>query len=187
MSTASSTPMTDDARKRLAVLDSEGYSASAIAKALWDEFGIYKTRNAVIGMIHRMGLREQRARRRTRWAVNHSGEIIPRAAAAPAAPKPAFAGRPAIERKEARHSNNHVGGRALRLAPVFAPVAPMEPTAPAEAVGLIDLEAHHCRAVVGRGADGLAAYCGAQKTAGSYCAEHYRLHYERPSSRSEAA
>lgn len=156
------TVMTDDARKRLAILDSEGASASAISKALWAEFGIYKTRNAVIGMIHRMGLRKTRESRAQRGAK-------------PAAPKTA----------QSRVSNNHVGGRALRPAPVCAPVAPSEPP-PVGGVGFLDLQPHHCRSIIGRGADGLAVFCGATATHHAYCAEHGRLYYTRPQQVSES-
>lgn len=171
------TTMTDDARKRLQVLDSEGHSASAISKALWNEFGIYKTRNAVIGLIHRMGLRKARATRSTKWTVNRKDEIVPCLIKAPAPRKPVIAA-PAIEvePKISRVSNNHVGGRALRPAPVAAPVAPVEPQ-PVGGVGLLDLQHHHCRAILGRGADGLAVFCGASKSSGSYCADHGRMFY----------
>lgn len=172
------TTMTDDARKRLQVLDSEGHSASAISKALWDEFGIYKTRNAVIGLIHRMGLRKVRGQRATKWMVSEKGEIISRAGKEPGAqPK-------APKTQQSRVSNNHVGGRALRPAPVAAPVAPVEPP-PVGGVGLLHLEHHHCRAILGRGADGLATFCGVPKASGSYCAEHARMFYVPAKERGE--
>lgn len=164
------TTMTEEARKRLQVLDSEGHSASAISKALWNEFGIYKTSNAVIGLIHRMGLRKVRGQRATKWMVSEKGEIISRAGKEPGAqPK-------APKTQQSRVSNNHVGGRALRPAPVAAPVAPAEPP-PVGGVGLLDLQHHHCRAILGRGVDGLAVFCGASKSSGSYCADHGRMFY----------
>lgn len=183
------TTMTDDARKRLQVLDSEGHSASAISKALWNEFGIYKTRNAVIGMIHRMGLRKTRE---PRGRKRIGGGIIaaPVLAEGRKKPKSVNAGGfrvelPATsEREKSRVSNNHVGGRALRPAPVAAPVAPVEPP-PVGGVGLLHLEHHHCRAILGRGADGLATFCGVPKASGSYCAEHARMFYVPAKERGE--
>lgn len=192
------TAMTDDARKRLQVLDSEGHSASVISKALWNEFGIYKTRNAVVGLIHRMGLRKARATRCTKWTVNRKDEIVPCSIKAPAPRKPVVpAPAPAApEPKISRVSNNHVGGRALRPAPVAAPVAPLltefvpgfdegEALEPGAPVPLVQLREHHCRAIVGRGADGLATFCGVPKTSGSYCAEHGRMFYVPAKERGE--
>lgn len=41
-------------------------------------------------------------------------------------------------------------------------------------VGFLDLEICHCRWPVGRGSDGLAAFCGAKKLLkSSYCEEHF--------------
>lgn len=183
------TAMTDDARKRLQVLDSEGHSASAISKALWNEFGIYKTRNAVIGLIHRMGLRKVREPR-GRKRIGSGIIAAPVLAEGRKRPKAVNAGGYRVELppepKQSRVSNNHVGGRALRPAPVAAPVAPVEPP-PVGGVGLLDLQHHHCRAILGRGADSLAVFCGASKSSGSYCAAHARMFYAPASSRSEAA
>lgn len=150
----------DAARERVAALDSEGYSAGAIAKKLHEEFGIAKTRNAIIGVINRMGLRANREARSPRWHVSPKGETVARGE----------------RKKQSRVSNNHVGGRDLRPAPVAAPVAPVEPP-PVGGVGLIDLQHHHCRAILGRGSDGLAVFCGAPKSSGSYCADHGRMFY----------
>ncbi len=64
-----------------------------------------------------------------------------------------------------------------------------EETAPAGGVHLMDLEQHHCRYIVGHGSDGLAKYCGGQKTMWkhprgrtaipvSYCKKHADIcHY----------
>lgn len=174
------TTMIDDARKRIAVLDSEGHSASVISKALWNEFGIYKTRNAVIGLIHRMGLRKTRGQRATKWTLNRKDEIVPCSIKAPAP----------VERKQSRHSNRVEGGRAFRPAPVKAPVAIQIEAAPEVVEGgpvpLVDLREHHCRAIVGRGADGLATFCGVSNTRGAYCDEHARMFYVPVKDRGEA-
>ena len=89
-----------------------------------------------------------------------------------------------LDPAQSRVSNNHVGGRALRPVPVAAPDAP---PAPNGGVPLMDLRDHHCRAISGRGADGLATFCGADKASGAYCAAHARMFYVSVSARAEAA
>lgn len=161
--------ISEEAKARLAELDAEGRSASQIAEALGNEFGVYKTRNAIIGLIHRMGLRKKRESRANKPA--------------PAPPVPPV-------KKQSRHSGRPEGGRPLRLAPVKAPIAPIlvpSASAPVGGIGLLDLEHQHCRAIVGRGPDGLATFCGAPKSAGSYCAEHAHVYFARPASFREAA
>ena len=158
-------PLPEAARTRLVELDAAGRSASQIAEALGNEFGVYKTRNAIIGLIHRMGLRKTRESRANKPA--------------PVQPAPPV-------KKQSRHSGRTEGGRPLRPAPVAAPAAPAE-APPAGGIGLLDLEHHHCRAIVGRGPDGLATFCGAPKSSGSYCAEHAHHYSARPASFREAA
>ena len=51
---------TEERNSRLRVLHSEGLSASQIARALNAEFGMDKTRNAIIGKLHRFGLKGHR-------------------------------------------------------------------------------------------------------------------------------
>ncbi|MFG1340395.1 GcrA family cell cycle regulator [Xanthobacter autotrophicus] len=162
-------PLPEAARTRIAELDAEGRSASQIAEALGNEFRVYKTRNAIIGLIHRMGLRKTRESRANKPAPEPAAQAV---------------------KKQSRHSSRSEGGRPLRPAPVKAPAAPiLVPSAPAPAggVGLLNLEHHHCRAIVGRGPDGLATFCGAPKSSGSYCAEHARHYSARLASFSEAA
>lgn len=62
------------------------------------------------------------------------------------------------------------------VAPRPLPVTPITPTA----IHILDLQDHHCRAVLdGRAADGLSLYCGAPKAGGSsYCATHLGLYYQ---------
>lgn len=159
--------ISEEMKARLAELDAAGHSATQIAKALGNEFGVYKTRNSIIGLIHRMGLRKTRESRANK-------------------PAPAFP-----VKKQSRHSGRPEGGRPLRPAPVKAPTTPVMGNpitpAPSGSVGLLDLEHHHCRAIVGRGTDGLATFCGASKSAGSYCAAHARGYFASTSSFREAA
>lgn len=71
-----------------------------------------------------------------------------------------------------------------------APLLPPKPVAapsPIEGgVSIMQLEGHHCRAVTGRGDEGLARYCGDQKTEwafrdrlirSSYCAFHNGVYH----------
>lgn len=159
--------ISEEMKARLAELDAAGRSATQIAEALGNEFGVYKTRNAIIGLIHRMGLRKTRESRANKPA-----------------PVPSV-------KKQSRHSGRPEGGRPLRPAPVKAPTPPVmgNPITPepSGSVGLLDLEHHHCRAIVGRGTDGLATFCGAPKSAGSYCAAHARGYFASTSSFREAA
>lgn len=61
------------------------------------------------------------------------------------------------------------------------PPPPREIPAPENPVSLMDLESHHCRAIVGKDYDNLATYCGRDKIDGiSYCAGHARIFYIQP-------
>lgn len=62
-----------------------GYSASAISKMLYAEFGVYKSRNAVIGKIHRGGMHRTHAPRAPRPPVRKVPKI---ARATDRAPRP---------------------------------------------------------------------------------------------------
>ena len=68
-------------------------------------------------------------------------------------------------------------------------IPPQEEAILAEDIGLMELESHHCRYIVGHGDDGLARYCGQQKTTWqhprsrvavsvSYCRAHSLLCYQ---------
>lgn len=113
------------------------------------------TRNKVIGKAHRLKLPTRRPKgRRVR-----GGASGPRRA-------PSTAFRPSLP----PHA---------RPEPIVVP-----PSKPVEdGVGLLDLEQHHCRAIVGNGPDGLARFCGAPKSGNvmghksSYCPEHASRYY----------
>lgn len=135
----------------------EGYSASAIARELHN-----KTRNAVIGKIHRLKLGSHRP------------------------PRPAPQGR----RPRARKANPRANPISNRII-ASEPPLPVPPPVPVEGgVSIIDLEHHHCRAVVGTGPDGLARFCGAHKEGrivairggafnSPYCVAHGDEYYKR--------
>lgn len=91
------------------------------------------------------------------------------------------AGRPKRKRKPVI--------RVAQQAPDGRAPEPPQP-GPEGGVHIMDLEQHHCRAVIGQGDDGLARYCGARKEGfirthtgipvpSSYCAEHGNLYYSR--------
>lgn len=88
---------------------------------------------------------------------------------------------PARHRKPAR-------APAIKRAPLVSP-APKPIVVPIDGgVHVLDLEWHHCRAIVGHGQDGLARYCGAHKAERkvhgqmqhvAYCEPHADIFYNR--------
>lgn len=57
-----------------------------------------------------------------------------------------------------------------------------------EGIGIFDLKEHHCRAIIGRGVDGFARFCGMTKRhlhkddRAAFCPGHCALYYEPNSS-----
>lgn len=136
------------------------HSAGAIGAILM------KTRNAVIGKAHRLGL-SPKGQGRPRIHIGRS------------------ASRSRLEPKKLQKSVP-----VVVTEPVFAPVP--------GGVHIMDLAYEHCRAVIGHGEDGLARYCGAQRSQrarthmgqpvmdlngeslyeiSSYCSHHSALYY----------
>ena len=72
---------TEERNSRLRALHSEGLSAAQIARALHVEFSMNKTRNSIIGRLHRMGLTGHRGHTYVR-------PVRPKVYAAPKASKP---------------------------------------------------------------------------------------------------
>ena len=142
-------PLTPEQRAFVLELDAKAVSASQIAHELFNRFGVVKTENAITNVVYRSGARKLR---KSRGNETRKGK-----------------GKRAAKR-QSRVSNNHVGGRAFRPAPVAAPMPAPEPL-PAEPALSLDLFPHRvglmaigygqCRRVVGRGEDGLALFCGA--------------------------
>ena len=157
----------DEARERLAKLWLEGYSASAVSRMLYDEFGEYRTRNAVIGIVHRLGLRDGVARRTTRYRIGDDGvkQVEPRP---PKPPRQKRLPRPEVVAVDP----------AAELTP---------PPVIADGVPLMQVRHDHCREVLGHGEDGLAVFCGAPMVRSSYCAWHGRINYQPAPSRKAAA
>lgn len=109
--------------------------------------------------------------------------------------RPSTVGRPRRKRRATPFRPKAIGKPPK---PEPQPVRRPEPTA--GGISLLDLQEHHCRAIVGVGADNLARYCGAEKTEGpviyrgnyvygvdgqvvmarrSYCAGHCQIYYNR--------
>lgn len=134
-----------------------GLSGSQIASL------VNRTRNAVIGKANRLKL-EARAPRNGTFYGSHN-------------------------RQEKRKRRSHKKKGAVTpsdmkkvTAPKFYPAAkPLTPKAP---ISIMELNGDTCRAIVGRGPDGLAVYCG-DMTFGdkSFCEGHCALYYDtsRPS------
>lgn len=107
-------------------LDAHGFSASKIAEELNREFGTMRTRNSVIGIIHRSGVREKRGKRTKVRST---------------------AGPPRTETSK-RHRKERMENIALDQECLAAEVPETHPPSPEGGVSIMDLERWHCRRVV---------------------------------------
>lgn len=159
----------DDAIRRMA---GEGMAASAIAQALFDQFGFTVTRSAVIGRASRIGAEFVSAR-----AVKaRQARLLPRVRMARAvlekALKPARVAKPvkqppAPEKVEDRPPEPEI---AIPEAKGFAPLPGVEP------VSFMDLTREHCRWPVSGLHGPVTHFCGAPRKDGlSYCQSHAAL------------
>lgn len=132
----------------MAELAKARWKAGASGKAIGDEIG--KSRSAVMGKLHRMGLRRHQ-------------QTTPRSAIAQQAARATAASAHYKQRKRAPWSD----------------VAEIKPEITPTAVGIVDLERHHCRwPVSGEGA--AMRYCGGNAADGyPYCSRHCRMAYQR--------
>lgn len=98
-----------------------------------------KTRNAIIGKAHRIGLppKKKGVWPRTMMTTRSAHETA-KAAVKPKKPKIATVKAPT---------------------PIAPPLPPVD-----GGVHIMDLQPHHCRAIVAHGSDGLARYCGAPRS-----------------------
>lgn len=123
---------------------------------------IGKSRNAVIGKAHRLGLdgRDPKASKHTYKDPN--------------------AYRPERTKKErvraATVAENKMANERLRKAPLVVPRAmPLSSKVP---IAIMELNSVTCRAVVGQGPDGLATYCGDMTFMEKpFCEGHCALYY----------
>lgn len=128
----------------------KGWTATQIAKELGE--GI--SRNAVIGKVHRLGLKRDSdlAERIKRHHAKKNGE----------------AGARSRTRKKA----------------VLPAAVIMPPDETNEGITIMELKNLSCRAIIGLGSDKMARYCGYETEQGkSFCPWHYSLYYQPPEKR----
>lgn len=158
------TPWDDRAIKILTNLWEAGWTATNIANELGG-YGYSVTRNAVIGKVHRMGIKQpprdispKALRNQPRKRV-----IVP----------PDHAKADAWRRKVPTKKATQVQTQAFKQ---------LDPTNPG--ISIMALNDQKCHAIVGRDAKGLATYCGEQvqqdRVDRSFCPAHYALYYTAP-------
>lgn len=145
---------TDELRDRVKVLWCD-HSAKEIAAVFGGE-GLYVSRNAVVGLVHRMGLN-----------IKHKTEIHPQTnnpGRVRRAPKPRLvSGEP---KRQYRRSAPRFDAETIALRCVE--IEPLN-------ISLLDLEDHHCRYPFGD-EPSLMTSCGHPKMKGSsYCVPHFHL------------
>lgn len=138
----------------------QGDSAASISRELAHSLGARRSRNSVIGMLHRAGLAGQHTqptRSTTRARLRKDPSPRPRSTS------------PRINRVE----------QAARLSAELARIAALPPIDPT--LGIERLNAFTCHYPIGDPKDADFAYCGRTCSKGVWCAEHHRLVY-RPDS-----
>lgn len=130
----------------------DGLSATQIAGVLGRDLNVKKTRNAVIGKLHRLGLagRVQRHNSKQRPPPRPRPVRVPTFSTTPPAPLPS----------------------ALKTIAALGPIDP--------ALGVLKLSRFTCRHPIGDPKHDGFAFCG-RTCEETYCAEHMRLNYQAPS------
>lgn len=142
---------TNEAVGRLAALAQSGYSSSAIAAALADEYGRPVSRSAVIGKLHRSG-------------IALGAKRCP-------SPKPQPAARPKIRFRQPR---------PVKTPPLAPPATAVEPALKATPVTFAELEPHHCRWPLGDVGNPDFRFCGSRRALGRpYCEERHAKAWRR--------
>jgi GcrA cell cycle regulator len=120
-----------------------------------------KSRNAVIGKAHRMQLPQRRPRNQYSDKIGSERHPI---------------------RVPSKATNNDSEMRKIAPPKFFAPTEPLTGTDP---ISIMKLGPRTCRSIVGKGADGLATYCGEvtywnenTQRFNSYCGTHYDIYYD---------
>lgn len=117
-----------------------------------------KSRNAVIGKIHRLGLVSNAGPQSCKQQRKGRPRKLRLVAPPVEAPKPKK--------------------RASDLFKFECLPLPVEDTPPAKLMAVADLEAHHCRWVYGNVGEPVHGFCGKEKVEGlSYCLDHARKAY----------
>ncbi len=152
---------TEDMVERLTTDHGAGKSATLIQRRLLEEFGAVKSRNAVIGKIHRLGL----VRDASRSPERKEREKLSGLPFNPTNTKP-IGGAALAKRVNVL--------REILAAKEVAVKAPEANPVPG-GVALLDLQPHSCRWPLGDPRDENFSFCGAEKEAGcSYCSAHAR-------------
>lgn len=156
---------TDAKIARLKVLHAEGgLSAAEMAYRMNRDFHTSFSRNAIIGKLHRIGLRTTRPQRTAEEIAERKNEQrrVRRAAQR----------KPLLDHAE----------DIMQAEPCDLP-----PDSSEFAVTFAQLAEPHCRWPIGDPSSDDLRYCGAEKMAdGPYCARHHRLAYTRPTRQSSA-
>jgi GcrA cell cycle regulator len=153
---------TDELVKLLKELYEEGYSRSQIGQR------VGKTRNAVIGKLHRMGIHDL-PRERKKPVQRVPGNVD--------------------NARRSKHARVHTNNIKRRHA-IAAIVAALDPEADDASkpfgtpVSLADLSTKNCHWPLGDPMQDGFCFCGAQAVTGlPYCASHTRIAYETPTER----
>ncbi len=168
--------------ERVRALYIEGKSMSQIASAASKEFGVYVTRNAVVGKIHRMGWGRpgDAVKKMTNRQVSHTKpERIPTVAKAP---------RLKVEKPAKPSPPTPFTFKPVVLAPEETPApVPLNPKAwePLEGVAVAKDPPGRgfCKWPIGDPEEGGFGYCGARACVGKgdkvspYCPSHYMRAY----------
>lgn len=136
----------------------EGHSAREVSNAIWSRFRLKKSRNSVIGIVHRNGL--QRANPHKRVAAKTKRE---RKRLTPAQ-------RHLFQPNPPRKQSTAALPDELEL---IRAMPPLDPT-----LGVAALTDHQCRFPIGDPLEPGFAFCGRMATCAPYCADHARLTYQ---------
>jgi GcrA cell cycle regulator len=164
----------DDAREaKLRKLHAEGLSAGRIAAIFGD-----CTRNAIIGKLHRLGIRRLHTPSKTSTASRCAAMGL-KPTRRTERPTPRKISRLDGEFKTAKKFE-----RPAAVVPEFkrAPV-PVMPVEEIQTVGvdIIEIKDHQCRWPLGATMDPASLFCGRQKAHGiSYCDQHARRAFQPP-------
>lgn len=130
-------PWASEEKERAIALDLKGWTASQIANAVSVEFGTRRTRNAVIGLINRSGVRERREARAPSRRTPAPPMVVERAVKSP----------PESVSVAALFSNPSLP-EACEEAPASSDISGDDGDISFEGVPLYNLEKVHCRNLI---------------------------------------
>jgi GcrA cell cycle regulator len=127
---------------------------------------IGKTKNAVVGKVHRLKLPNRAARNGYHTGAMPKDKV--QAVAAIPTEKPVAAPKPPVVKEMIKLKKP----TAPKFFPQAGPISAKPP------IGIMELNNNTCKAIVGHGHNGLAVYCGDMTFAGKpYCASHCAIYY----------